>query len=63
MYHMLWGALLTVRLMEKRPVEKLLTLRTSSFCGFKAVWPANADCWMAEVAICSILVKKLVLCN
>lgn len=50
-YHMLSGALLTVRLMVMRPPPKLPTFLTSSFCGFKAVWPANADCWIAEVAM------------
>lgn len=48
---MLCGALLTVRLMVVRPLPKLPTLRTSSFCCFKAVWPAKAECWIAEVAI------------
>lgn len=50
-YHMLSGALLTVRLMVMRPPPKLPTFLTSSFCGFKAVFPANADCWIAEVAM------------
>lgn len=48
---MLCGALLTVRLMVVRLLPKLPTLRTSSFCCFKAVWPAKAECWIAEVAI------------
>lgn len=51
---MLWGALLTVRLMVKRPPPRLPTFLMSSFCGFKAVCPANADCWIAEVAISSL---------
>lgn len=48
---MLCGVLLTVRLMVVRLLPKLPTLRTSSFCCFKTVWPAKAECWIAEVAI------------
>lgn len=47
---MLWGALLTVLRMEKRPPETP-TLRTSSFCCLRAGWPAKAEFWMAEVAM------------
>ncbi|URD96695.1 hypothetical protein MUK42_36907 [Musa troglodytarum] len=47
---MLLGVLAAVRRMKKRPLEAP-TLRTSSFCCFRAVWPAKADCWSAEVAI------------
>ena len=48
---MLCGALLTVRRMVKRLPPKAPTFRTSSLDCFKAVWPAKADCWIAEVAI------------
>lgn len=48
---MLCGALLTVRRMVKRPPLKLPIFLTSSFCGFTADSPTNADCWIAEVAI------------
>jgi len=48
---MLCGALLTVLRMVIRPSPEEPTLRTSSFDCFKAVWPANADCWIAEVAM------------
>lgn len=51
LYHMLCGALLTVRRMVKRPPPTAPTLRTSSLDCFKAAWPAKADCWIAEVAI------------
>lgn len=50
-YHMLSGALLIVRLMVMRPPPRPPIFRISSFDGFKAVWPAKADCWIAEVAM------------
>ncbi|KAI3828088.1 hypothetical protein L1987_02185 [Smallanthus sonchifolius] len=37
--------------MVKRPPLKPHVFLSSSFCGFNAAWPANADCWIAEVAI------------
>ena len=59
-YQMLCGALLTVRRMVKRPPLKLPVFRTSSFCGFKACWPANADCWIAVVAISLRGMKRMI---
>ncbi|KAK2995639.1 hypothetical protein RJ640_013596 [Escallonia rubra] len=50
-YHMLCGALLTVRLIVMRPLPKLPTFLRRSFSDFKAVWPANADCWIAVIAM------------
>lgn len=48
---MLSGALLTVRLMVMRPPPKLPIFLTSSFCDLRAVWPAKAEFWIAEVAM------------
>ena len=50
-YHMRCGALFTVRLMETWPSAKLPTLRRSLLDCFKVVWPANADCWVVELAM------------
>jgi hypothetical protein len=45
-----------VRLMVTRP-PKLPALRTSSLDCFKAVWPANADRWMADVAMVYVMLS------
>nr|GME16912.1 hypothetical protein Iba_scaffold18056CG0010 [Ipomoea batatas] len=42
---------MTVRLMEKRPLPELPTLRRRSVWDFKAACPANADCWIPQLAI------------
>lgn len=55
---MLWGVLLTVRLMVMRPPPRPPIFRMSSFDCFKAVWPANADCWIAEVAMTMLSCSK-----
>lgn len=56
---MLWGALLTVLLMVMRLPPTAPTLRMSSLGCLKAVWPENADCWTAEVAMAMNLLLLL----
>ena len=53
---MLWGALLTVRRMVKRPLPEGPALRRSSLVCLDAAWPMKADCWMADVAMLAMYV-------